>query len=244
MPDDAPELILLPLTLAWTPPDLLVEIPDGNTVDDSLAASTLDENIFAVAPDPLVPDDDATICQLPHGPGTAEQKVGFRLTIPEDAGAFIDSITSVEFAIRLRKQGPGQDPKGFPFIIGPDALGGDVYHRFADSPQLTSTTTYIDVTTGALTTNPITGLAWNPADFDDQRLQFGFGSSSFAPVGPPPPVGSVQCTAITARMIYTAEVLIPWEAVPRATGAWTTSATSTGGWGVIPAATGTWTRQS
>lgn len=194
------EAIFLPTLLGDDVPGLTFAdtVISGVGGDMSDAVANVDENIFAEAGADDAPDDETTFLRLQTlSVENFRPTVFYKLQIPKETGIFIHSITSVEFAIRV-KQGPGgglQTARAFQAVRS----GGTI---FAHPDTIDLTSSYVDFTQ-IMPTNPVTGIAWDPADFNNQAVEFGVGHSDNFPVSPPPNSKAIRCTAVTLKMIYT-----------------------------------------
>ncbi len=206
----------------------------GGSIVDVIPA--LNFNLF------LAGEDDTDLMRIDiYKVENFEPKVGFKLVTPKVAGAFIATIQAVEFRARLRTFGPGQqDADGFMFMQGRNLAGNTIIHQFADITTLDGT--YANFTE-SMSTNPITGVAWEPDDFNDQLLEFGVGHADTFPVPPGAQSKTLRTSGITIKVIFTSQVWIATalseSPIP------TLDAVATGGpWRGIGIPVGTWVPSS
>lgn len=173
--------------------------------------------------DPLNSPDDVTT----HIEFTKGTRWSFLMTTPASAGATnIGTISNLFIQFRMARKG-----------VGGGHGDGNVFFRRAgvnyDQAAITlSNATYTTFST-TLPTDPTTGVAWSPIDFNLQTLQIGFYSA-------PTSTNALFLTQLYVKMTYTP---LAWSAaLPAAASTWTTFVGGQGAneWAAVVTGTSFW----
>lgn len=170
-------------------------------------------------------------------PDDAQTSIGFRSTERFSAlfpalstlGITASSIVRITPHFRALRQVAGS---------GTPIFGAFVYFgaQLSDDPALANinNTTYLNFTGTGWALNPVTGAAWDVADLEAQRIEFGVGRSGSSN-------RSVTCTQFYLEMVYNTT---DWGRVGTAGGSWDAAAGAAGGWQMLSIPTSSWTRSS
>lgn len=188
-------------------------------------------NGFQAVDDPIGAFNDETVApstadyvRLSSAPGA---RWSFKFQTPAEAGAHnVGSIIQVTVFWVTRRANVGTGATIHHFI----SSSGTISDQFAN---VVLSTSYV-VRSLVYTTDPKTGIAWDPATFRDQLFEAGIvradpaGGNSFA-----------HMTQLYAKIDYN---VAEWSTDPPASGTWSAEAGGTGGWATFGAGADTWTR--